>query len=245
MTRAARIRLSVVVAAVAALGVGMFFLPIQEPLRQLFEWARGLGPWGLVVLGAFYIPASVFLIPGSLVTLAAGALFGLGPGLVAISLGSTAGACAAFLIGRGLARPWVEKKVAGSPKFQAVDQAIAAQGFKIVLLLRLSPVFPFTLLNYFLALTRVRFRDYFLASWLGMFPGTVMYVYLGSTLANLAEVFSKDRPADVSQQVFFFVGLAVTVVATIYITRVARRALDQAIADARPKQPAPAGEAHA
>src|SRR5262249_20658792 len=148
---------------------------------------------------------------------AGGTLFGVVPGTIAISIGSTVGACAAFLVGRGVARRWVEHKVAANARFRAIDQAIGAQGFKIVLLLRLSPIFPFNLLNYALSLTRVRFRDYALASWIGMFPGTVMYVYLGSTLGELPALFS-ERERTLAERIFFFVGLALTIAVTIYIT---------------------------
>ncbi|HYT93620.1 MAG TPA: TVP38/TMEM64 family protein, partial [Gemmataceae bacterium] len=175
MSKAALFRLVAFALVVLALFLGFRFLPLKEPLANFLAWVQSLGVWGLVFLGAFYIPASLLLIPGSLVTIAGGAIFGFWETLVAISLGSTAGACAAFLAGRRFARPWVERQVAGNVKFQAIDRAIGEQGFKIVLLLRLSPVFPFNLLNYALSLTRVAFRDYFLASWIGMLPGTVMY----------------------------------------------------------------------
>lgn len=232
MSRSATLRLIFVVLLMAALLAAPFFLPVNEYLRDFLQWVQGFGAWGLVLLAAFYTPACLLLIPGSLVTLAGGTLFGLIPGTIAISIGSTIGACAAFLVGRGVARRWVEAKVSNSPRFRAIDQAIGQQGFKIVLLLRLSPVFPFNLLNYALSLTRVRFRDYALASWIGMFPGTVMYVYLGSTLGELSRTFSGEHEGGIAQRVFFFVGLAVTVIATIYVTRIAKRALDRAIADA-------------
>jgi uncharacterized membrane protein YdjX (TVP38/TMEM64 family) len=244
MSRASLLRLIALGAALVALLVLPWVLPLQGPIRDFLAWVQGLGFWGPVVLAAIWIPACLFAIPGSLVTLAGGALFGIPVGVVSISVGSTAGACAAFLVGRGVARPWVARQVAGNAKFQALDRAIAAQGFKIVLLLRLSPVFPFNLLNYALALTGVRFRDYALASWIGMFPGTVMYVYIGSTIGELAAL-SAERQRPLEEWVFRVVGLALTVVATVYITRVARRALSQAIAEAnREPQPPPAGESH-
>ncbi len=241
MRRASWIRLSAVLAVVVALSVLPFFLPLQEPIKEFLNWVHGLGAWGLVALALFWIPAAVLLVPGTAITLAGGALFGVPEATAAISLGSTAGACAAFLVGRTVARPWVERQIAGNARFQAVDRAIAAHGFKIVLLLRLSPVFPYNLLNYALALTRVSFRDYALASWIGMLPGTVMYIYLGSTVGELAALFTRQRtPAELA---FYLAGLAVTVIVTVYVTRLARRALDRAIAEAGP--PAPAGERHA
>jgi uncharacterized membrane protein YdjX (TVP38/TMEM64 family) len=242
MSRASLLRLAAFGAVLVALAVLPLVLPLQEPIREFLDWVRGLGPWGLVALALFWIPAAVLLVPGTLITLAGGALFGVPQAVAAISLGSTAGACAAFLVGRGVARPWVERQIAANARFQAIDRAIAAQGFKIVLLLRLSPVFPYNLLNYALALTRVSFRDYALASWLGMLPGTLMYVYIGSTVGELAALFTK-RERTAAEIIFFFVGLAVTVVATVYVTRLAKRALDRAIAEAG-RSPEPAGESH-
>src|SRR5262249_24071426 len=148
------------------------------------------------------------------------AIFGVIRGFIAVSVGSVLGAAAAFFVGRKLARGWVEQKVAGNPRFQALDRAVGTRGFKIVLLTRLSPIFPYTLLNYAFGLSRVRFRDYFLASWIGMLPGTVMYVYLGSLADNLAQVASGRVDKDAGQQVLFYAGLVITVVVTVYVTRI-------------------------
>lgn len=218
------------IAVLAALAVGLFvayrFLPVEETLRSVLEWVRGLGVWGPLVVGALYVPATVLLVPGSVITLGAGALFGVVVGTIAVSLGSTAGACAAFWVGRTLARDWVAAKVAGNPRFKAIDRAVGRQGFKIVLLTRLSPVFPFTLLNYAFGVTEVRFTHYALASWIGMLPGTVMYVYLGSALKTLAA--TSDRPRTPAEQVFFWAGLAVAVGVAVLVTRIARKALKDA-----------------
>jgi uncharacterized membrane protein YdjX (TVP38/TMEM64 family) len=147
-----------------------------------------------------------------------------------MSIGSTLGATAAFLAGRTLVRGLIEPRIAHHPKFAAIDQAVGEQGFKIVLLTRLSPALPFNLLNYAFGLTRVRLRDYVLASWIGMFPGTAMYVYLGSAAKNLAALVAGDFEGGPAQKVLFFIGLAATVVVTVLVTRVAKRALDQAVA---------------
>ncbi|MCI0455982.1 MAG: TVP38/TMEM64 family protein [Gemmataceae bacterium] len=237
MSRAALLRLVAVGALLVALIVLPLVLPIQGPIRDFLNWVQGRGVLvGLVALALFWIPAALLLIPGSLITLAGGALFGPVEGTIAISLGSTAGACAAFLVGRTFARPWVERRIAANPRFQAIDQAVAAQGFKIVLLLRLSPVFPYNLLNYALALTRVSFRDYFLASWIGMLPGTIMYVYIGWTLGRLVAL-DPQRQRRPEEYVFLILGLVLIVVVTVYVTRLAKRALNQAIPDASMNSP--------
>jgi uncharacterized membrane protein YdjX (TVP38/TMEM64 family) len=138
-----------------------------------------------------------------------------------VSLASTLGATCAFLFGRYLVRDWVTKKVEGKASFAAIDQAVAREGWKIVLLTRLSPVFPFTLLNYSFGLTRVSLRDYVLASWIGMLPGTVMFVYLGS----LARTGVADRQRTPAEWTLYALGLLATVGVAIIATRIARRAL--------------------
>jgi uncharacterized membrane protein YdjX (TVP38/TMEM64 family) len=244
MKKSAILRLVVLLGAGAAIGLGLVFLPVKQYLKDFVEWVQGLGPWGPVVLGAAYIPACLFFIPGSLITLGAGFSFGIFVGTVAVSVGSILGASAAFWVGRTLARGWIEKKVSNHPKFRAIDQAVGEQGFKIVLLTRLSPVFPFTLLNYAFGLTRVSFRDYFLASWIGMLPGTILYVYLGTTIMNLTEAAAGTTEKSTAQQVFFYLGLVVTVVVTIFVTRLAKKALDKAIPAAAKEQAAAAQGVH-
>ncbi len=158
----------------------------QALLRQALDLIAGLGPWGPVMFVLLYIVATVFFLPGSILTLGAGFVFGVIKGAILVSIAATLGATAAFLVGRYLARDWVAKKIEGNVRFKAIDEAVAREGWKIVGLTRLSPVFPFNLLNYAFGLTRVSLRDYFFASWIGMMPGTLMYVYLGSLAGDLA-----------------------------------------------------------
>ena len=171
------------------------------------------------------------MVPGSLLTLGAGYAFGLVRGLLAVSAGSTLGACAAFLISRYLTRQWVERRVADNPRFRAIDRAVGRQGFKIVLLTRLSPVFPFNLLNYAYGLTSISLARYALASWLGMLPGTVMYIYFGSAAKNLADVASGRAAAHPATQVFFYLGLALAAVVSVVVARIARSALAEAVGE--------------
>ena len=142
-----------------------------------------------------------------------------------MSVASTLAATAAFLIGRYLARAAVARKIAGNEKFTAVDHAVAAEGWKVVFLTRLSPVFPFTLLNYAFGLTQVKLVHYILASWIGMLPGTVMYVYLGS----LAQAASGERSRTTVEWTLYGVGLLATIGVTIFVTRIARKALSRKI----------------
>ena len=217
------------VVIVVGLVTGTIFLPVKDWLIKGLEWTQGLGLWGPVFVVAFYILASVLFLPGSILTLGAGFLFKVVGGTITVLIGSTLGACAAFFVGRTVARNWIAGKVAKNEKFAAIDEAVAEQGFKIVLLTRLSPVFPFNLLNYAFGLTKIEFWKYALASWIGMIPGTVMYVYFGAGLRSLAAVAAGEVEKGAAGRVFFWLGLAVTVVVTVFVTRVARRALKNAV----------------
>lgn len=230
-SRQRRTRLAVAALLAAAVLAALLLLPIRDWLGAFLGWVDGMGPAGPVLLGAVYVIATVLFVPGSILTLGAGFLFGVVVGAITVSIAATLGACAAFLLGRTLLRGLVESKVQGNRRFAAIDRAVGREGFKIVLLTRLSPVFPFNLLNYAFGLTKVRFRDYAPASWLGMIPGTVMYVYLGSAGRSLAQIIAGEVEGGLLQRVFFLLGLAVAVAVAVFVTRVARRALRRELAD--------------
>ncbi|MDH3285372.1 MAG: TVP38/TMEM64 family protein [Acidobacteriota bacterium] len=225
-----RLKLLLGVVTLAALAIAAIYLPTGEWLGAFLDFSRGLGVWGLVLFIPLYVVATVLFVPGLLLTLGAGFLFGLVKGTIVVSIGSTLGVAAAFLVGRYVARSRIESTLASRPKFRAIDAAVGREGFKIVLLTRLSPVFPFNLLNYAYGVTRVRFRDYFLASWIGMLPGTIMYVYFGTIAGSLAEIVAgKAGPSPFQRYAILGVGLVIAVVVTVLVTRVARRALSDAI----------------
>jgi len=214
-----------VVLGVVAFAVAVRFLPVQEWLRRSLEWVGGLGPAGVIAFVVIYILACVFMLPGSILTLGAGAVFGVVKGTAIVSVASTLGATAAFLVGRHLARERVARRIEGNQRFRAIDEAVGREGWKIVGLTRLSPVFPFNLLNYAYGITGVRLRDYFFASWIGMFPGTVMYVYLGSLAGSLAALDKQGAGRTPLQWALYLVGLLATVAVTVLVTRIARAAL--------------------
>jgi uncharacterized membrane protein YdjX (TVP38/TMEM64 family) len=201
----------------------------QELLRNALQWIDSLGSVGAIAFIALYIIATVAFLPGSIITLGAGIVFGVVLGSVYVFIGATLGASAAFLVGRYLARAWVSKKIAGNDKFRAIDEAVGKEGFKIVLLTRLSPIFPFNLLNYAFGVTKVSLKDYFLGS-VGMIPGTIMYVYIGSLAGSLARIGTEGQPTNSTVQwAIRIIGFIATVVVTVYVTRIARKALEKKV----------------
>lgn len=213
----------------AVLGIAVLllvaFVARFVDIRAFLEYVRSMGSFGALIFACVYVLATVSFIPGSLLTLGAGAIFGVVMGSLVVSAGSTLGAAAAFLIGRYFTRDWVSKKIAGNPKFKAIDDAVAAGSFKMVILIRLSPIFPFNLINYAFGLTKVRFKDYLLASWIGMMPGTVMYVYLGSVAGDLTSIGTKHGSKTPVEWMLYGLGLLATIAVSIYATRIARKAL--------------------
>jgi uncharacterized membrane protein YdjX (TVP38/TMEM64 family) len=196
---------------------------LSGQLPKLTAAVDALGVWGPIVFVAAYALACVAFVPASLLTLAAGALFGIVKGTIFVLAGATLGSLGAFLIARYVARDWVAQRIARDARFAAIDKAIAEQGRRVVFLLRLSPVIPFNVLNYALGLTQVRVVDFLIAS-IGMIPGTLLYVYTG----NLAKVVAGASTAPPRGPAFYAVlglGLAATAAVTILVTKLAKRAL--------------------
>src|SRR6266849_512683 len=198
----------------------------RDAIAAFLEWVQGAGPWGALLFGLAYIPAAVLFVPASVLTLGAGFIFGVVKGTVIVSLGSTAGAAAAFMVARTVAHDRVAGRVARYPALDAIGRAVESEAFKVVLLTRLSPLFPFNLLNYAFGLSSVPFKTYVLASWVGMLPGTLMYIYLGSAAQTVAALLSGELRRTPGQQAMFAAGLVATVAVTTIVTRTARRALN-------------------
>ncbi|TVQ37023.1 MAG: TVP38/TMEM64 family protein [Spirochaetaceae bacterium] len=215
--------------AVALLLMLGWALDAPRHLHSALLWVDGLGLWGPVVYVLIYILICVLLIPGSILTLGAGAVFGVVRGSIYTSVGSTLGATIAFLVGRFLLRDWVRQRVESSPRLVAVDEAVGREGAKIVFLLRMSPLVPFSISNYVYGLTRVKTSSYVLASWAGMIPGTVMYVYIGSLARRLAELGAAGRSTTPMEWALYVFGLIATIVATARVTVVAKRALNRSV----------------
>lgn len=221
------------IAAVLGFGLLLYLLKIfnvQGLFIQTLDWINGLGNLGIAIFFFFYIIATVLFLPGSVLTLGAGVIFGVVKGSIIVLNAATLGAGLAFLVGRYFARDSIERRIETNSKFKAVDEAVANEGWKIVFLTRLSPIFPFNLLNYAFGVTKVSFKDYITASWLGMIPGSIMYVYIGSLAGDLATLGTGGvSDGGMASTVIRMIGFIATVVVTIYVTKIARKALNERI----------------
>src|SRR5438093_3595805 len=220
-------RLVALIAIVIALFLAMRFLPVRECLTNFNNWVGQMGAAGIFIFIGVYALATVLLAPGSILTIGAGFAFGLWKGFLAVSAGATLGASLAFLIGRFIARDKVEAIARRNETFREIDNAIGEEGAKLIFLLRLSPVIPFNLSNYFYGLTAVRFWPYALASWIGMMPGAFLYVYIGTagTPAGLASAGGEAINRGCQYWTFLSRGLAATSAVTCWVTKIARDAL--------------------
>ena len=209
---------------IAALFAIISFLPLDDLSKELKKWIESLGIWGPVALGIIYIFATILFVPGTILTLVAGAVFGLVTGFITVSIASVVGASLAFLIARYFARDKVASMAENNRHFDAIDKAIEEGGWKVVGLLRLSPAIPFNVQNYLYGLTKVKFWPYVLTSWIAMMPGTFMYIYLGNVSGA---ALGGDQEKSVGQWVLLGVGLLATVAVTVYITKLAKSKLDE------------------
>ena len=207
---------------------------MQELLRSFQGWVVGLGPLGWALYALVYAVCCVLFVPASILTLGAGALYGLGTGVAIVLAGATLGATLSFLLAKSVLRKRIEKMTAGNAKFAALDRAIAKEGAKIVFLVRLSPVFPFTYINYAFGLTGVRTLPYVLASFVGMIPGTFAYVYLGAAARTAA-----SGEVDATRKALQIGGAVVAVVVSLFVARVAAKAIKGAGVGEAEAPPAP------
>jgi uncharacterized membrane protein YdjX (TVP38/TMEM64 family) len=220
-------RIVSLIVVIIALFLAMKFLQVGEWLRNFNNWVGQMGVAGIFIFIGVYVAATVLLAPGLILTIGAGFAFGLWKGFLAVSAGATLGAALAFLVARFIARDKIEAIAKRNEKFHRIDNAIARQGAKLIFLLRLSPVIPFNFSNYFYGLTGVKFWPYVLASWIGMIPGTFLYVYIGTAGKAAVAAAAGGEAVKHGWQYWTFlsVGLVATVMATIWVTKIARGAL--------------------
>jgi len=211
------------VGVIALLAIVFAVLPVGAWLSEFQAWVRGQGAAGWLIYALVYAACVVLFVPASILTLGAGAIYGVGIGVAVVLVGATLGATLAFLLARTLLRERVEHMTRGNARFRALDRAIAKEGAKIVFLVRLAPVFPFTYINYAFGLTGVAPLPYVGASLVGMTPGTFAYVYLGSAAAHAA-----SGGADTTRTVIQVLGAVAAIAATVFVARLATRAIREA-----------------
>lgn len=230
-----RIRIAIIsVLAIVACGSLVWLPQANETVIALLEWVESLGSWGPVLFVVIYILGCVLFLPGSVLTIGAGFTFGLVVGTIMVSIGSTFGAGAAFLLARTVLRKWVSEKIVSMPRFRALDEAVGREGFKVVLLTRLSPLFPFNLLNFMFGITKVYFWHYMLASWIGMLPGAVLYVYIGTAAHSISAVAAGRNETNTAELVLFGVGLVATALVMTLLVRLARKSLAHTMPSTQP-----------
>lgn len=227
--RSGRIKLVLLVVVILGVITLSRQIDVQDIFAQALDRIQELGWIGFAVFALLYTVSTVFFLAPTVLTLGAGAAYGVVKGTMLVSVSSMLGASTAFLLGRYFARDVIAGRVEGNPRFKAIDDAVAREGWKIVGLTRLSPVFPFSLLNYTYGLTPVSFRAYFFASWIGMIPGTVMYVYLGKASGTVALIGAEDAGKSPGEWALLVIGLLATVAVTVFVTRLARKALADAV----------------
>lgn len=218
--KATILRILVALAVVGSLFALFRFLPVGAWIDEFKIWVRGQGLLGVVAFALAYVGVS--LVPGgpaAVMTLAGGAVFGFVKGTIVVSFSSTLGATLAFLLARTVLRERAGRMAASSPRFAGLNRAIEKEGGKIVALVRLSPLFPFTVVNYLFGLTPVRPLSYVFGSWVAMLPGTAAYVYFGAALGDAA---SGADP--VQKAIKLILGVA-AIVATVLIARFAAKAI--------------------
>jgi uncharacterized membrane protein YdjX (TVP38/TMEM64 family) len=203
-------------------------LPLETWLLDVIAWIKGLGPWGPVIFILLYIPSSVLMFPDFLPNAAAGAIWGVGVGTVAVSLGRVLGSAATFLLTRSIAGRWIERKMAADPRFAAVSEAVGREGFRLVVLLRLCPLFPVIMLNYTLGLTRVSLPAYAIGTLVGMIPRTLFLAYAGSGTQSLADLADGNKMNVTGHPMLYWGGLVLSLTIVIILANKARRLINEA-----------------
>jgi uncharacterized membrane protein YdjX (TVP38/TMEM64 family) len=225
--RSTSLDVAVLIGAIGLVVILSWLLPVREWTVALADRLRGAGVQGALIFVAVYVVAEIALVPGSLLTMVAGFAYGPIVGLLVASPASVLAATIAFLLGRTVLRDWIRKKIAASPKARAFDRAIEKNSFKLILLLRLSPLIPFNVLNYALGLSDAHIGRFVVASFVGMLPGTWMYVYLGSAATTAIGLVDASRRRGPQRLALTIAGLAATVIVIVLVARSARRALEE------------------
>ncbi len=224
MSNTKKVLLIIVLLVLVLLAV---LMPVQNWLSALYEWSQmnqGLAMLAFLVL---IVLGMVLMVPVSIQAMAAGFIFGLSKGFLVMWLAGLAGFAAAFLIGRSLARHWIETWVSHRPEFVAIDKAIHQRGLLVVILTRLAMILPYNLLNYSLGLTAVRLRDYLMGSAIGMLPGIFLFVFIGTSATDIAAILSGELKLGDYDLLIAGIGLLAVATVVALITRVAQKTLKE------------------
>ena len=219
-------KLFVALLVIAAIVIAWHFLPVSQWLRAFQAYVKNLGAIGYVVYIVVYAICVVAFIPASILTLGAGAIFGFAGGTIVVVIGATIGATLAFLLARTVMRKRIETMTASNAKFRALDRAIASEGMKIVFLVRLAVVFPFTWVNYAFGLTAIPLWRYVVATFLGIIPATAAFVFASSAAAKAAT----GETSNITKIVYISGGVTAIIV-SVLIGRIATRAIQRAGVD--------------
>lgn len=205
-----------------------------DEMVRWMETIQSAGWIGWLLFIGLYAVSCLLFVPGSVLTLGAGAVYGFWSGIFLVLVGNGAGALLSLLITRYLLRGWATKYFSRSPKMRALQTAVEEEGWKIVCLTHLSPVMPFSVINYAYGLTNISVGEFLLATELGSIPSTCIYVYVGTLLGNLAKIGPEIRHHDLLEWLFQGMGLIVTIAVTIYISRMASQTLKKQMSQNEP-----------
>jgi uncharacterized membrane protein YdjX (TVP38/TMEM64 family) len=219
-------KLFVVLLIVAAIIIAFHFLPVSDWLRAFQTYVKSLGALGYVVYVVVYAVCVVAFVPASILTLGAGAIFGFAGGTIVVVIGATIGATLAFLLARTVMRTRIEEMTRNNKKFKALDRAIASEGMKIVFLVRLAVVFPFTYINYAFGLTAIPLGRYVLGTFLGIIPATAAFVFASSAATRAAT----GQTSSITK-IVYIAGGVVAIIVSVLIGRIATRAIKRAGVD--------------
>jgi uncharacterized membrane protein YdjX (TVP38/TMEM64 family) len=219
-------KILVVLLVIAAIVIAYHFLPIGAWLKAFQAYVKSLGALGYVVYIAVYAVCVVAFIPASILTLGAGAIFGFVGGTIVVVIGATMGATLAFLLARTVMRKRIEEMTRSNKKFKALDRAIASEGMKIVFLVRLAIVFPFTYINYAFGLTAIPLWRYVLATFLGIIPATAAFVFASNAATKAA-----TGETNSITKIVYIAGGVIAIIVSVLIGRIATRAIRRAGVD--------------
>ena len=216
-----RLRLFGIALFIVAAGLAALLLPIGEIATDLVTWVRGAGFVGALALFAAIVAGVCMFLPGSPLGMACGYVYGPFLGLALASPALLTGTCAAFGLGYAFARPLAARWIERNRRLSAIDRAVAKEGFKTILFLRFAPIMPFNILNYVLGATRLRFRDFALATWIGTLPSVSIWTWLGSELRDLEEL----KRGGFGSATGLWIAIGVTIIGVVLAVRVVRRRL--------------------